>query len=147
MNVSALLGYQHKESHEFHPCHGGESIVEVDPLLLQEIVCHQASRVLDDGAGFIPLQFEHPLKGDRVMTMREISEASSQVRLVTSSQSRPSPTASQHAKSRVSRPPRKTEARCHARCNSPARMRDAGPNTDGSMERPSTVRYRNGSSS
>jgi hypothetical protein len=30
--------------------------------------------MLDDGAGFIPLQFEHPLKGDRAMTMREISE-------------------------------------------------------------------------
>jgi hypothetical protein len=30
--------------------------------------------MLDDGVGFIPLQFEHPLKGDRAITMREISE-------------------------------------------------------------------------
>jgi hypothetical protein len=37
--------------------------------------------VLDDGAGFIPLQFEHPLKGDRAMTMREITEFLGAVRL------------------------------------------------------------------
>jgi hypothetical protein len=35
----------------------------------------------------------------------------------------------------------------HARCNSPAKMRDTGPGTDGSMRRPSTFRYRNGSPS
>jgi hypothetical protein len=59
----------------------GEGIVEVHPLLLQEIACHLASLMLDDGAGFIPLQFEHLLKGDRAMTMREISELPSVVRL------------------------------------------------------------------
>jgi hypothetical protein len=37
--------------------------------------------MLDDGAGFIPLQFEHPLKSDRVMTMREIRELPGAVRL------------------------------------------------------------------
>jgi hypothetical protein len=74
MNMPALLGCQREESHGFHPCHRGEGIVEVDPLLLQETACHQASLMLDDGVGFIPLQFEHPLKGDRAMTMREISE-------------------------------------------------------------------------
>jgi hypothetical protein len=31
MNTSAFLGSQRKEeSHGFHPCHGGEGIVEVD---------------------------------------------------------------------------------------------------------------------
>jgi hypothetical protein len=55
---------------------GGEGIVEVDPLPLHETVCHQMSLVLDDDAGFIPLQLEHPLKGDRTMTMREISKLS-----------------------------------------------------------------------
>ena len=33
-----------------------------------------ASLVLDDGAGFIPLQPEHPLKGDRAVTAREIGK-------------------------------------------------------------------------
>jgi hypothetical protein len=81
MNMLALLGCQREESHGFHPCHRGEGIVEVDPLLRQETACHQASLMLDDGASFIPLQFEHPLKGDRAMTMREISELPSAVRL------------------------------------------------------------------
>jgi hypothetical protein len=52
----------------------GEGIVEVNPFSLHETVCHQASLVLDDGTGFIPLQLEHPLKGDRVVTTREISK-------------------------------------------------------------------------
>jgi hypothetical protein len=81
MNMLGLLGCQRKESHRFHPCHEGEGIVEVDPLLLQETACHQSSLVLDDGADFIPLQFEHPLKGDCVMTMREINELPGAVRL------------------------------------------------------------------
>ena len=75
MDTPAFLGSQRKEeSHGFHPCHGGEGIVEVDPLLLHETACHQASLVLDDGAGFIPFQLEHPLKGDRAVTTREISK-------------------------------------------------------------------------
>jgi hypothetical protein len=50
MNMLAFLGSQRKEeSHEFHPCHGGEGIVEVDPLPLHETACHQASLVLDNG--------------------------------------------------------------------------------------------------
>ena len=51
-----------------------QSIVEVDPLLLHETSCHQASLVLDDGAGFIPLQLVHPLKGDRAVTTRKVSK-------------------------------------------------------------------------
>jgi hypothetical protein len=75
MNTLAFLGSQRKEgSHRFHPCHGGEGIVEVDPFPLHETACHQASLVLDDGTGFIPLQLEHPLKGDRAVTKREISK-------------------------------------------------------------------------
>jgi len=75
MNTLAFLGSQRKEeSHGFHPCHGGEGIVEVDAFLLHETACHQASLVLDDGTGFIPLQLEHPLKGDRAVTTREISK-------------------------------------------------------------------------
>jgi hypothetical protein len=75
MNTSAFLGSQRKEeSHGFHPCHGGEGIVEVDAFLLHETACHQASLVLDDGTGFIPLQLEHPLKGDHAVTTREISK-------------------------------------------------------------------------
>jgi hypothetical protein len=35
--------------------------------------------VLDDDADFIPLQLVHPLKGDRVVTMREISKLSGAV--------------------------------------------------------------------
>jgi hypothetical protein len=37
--------------------------------------------VLDDGTGFIPLQLEHPLKGDRAVTTREISKLPSAVLL------------------------------------------------------------------
>jgi hypothetical protein len=75
MNTLAFLGSQRKEeSHGFHPCHGGEGIVEVDSFPLHETACHQASLVLVDGTGFIPLQFEHSLKGDRVVTTREISK-------------------------------------------------------------------------
>jgi hypothetical protein len=75
MNTPVFLGNQRKdESHGFHPCHGGEGIVEVDPFPLHETACHQVSLVLDDGNGFIPLQLEHPLKGDRVVTTREISK-------------------------------------------------------------------------
>jgi hypothetical protein len=75
MNTPAFLGSQRKEeSHGFHPCHRGEGIIEVDPFSLHDITCHQASLVLDDGTGFITLQLEHPLKGDRVVTMREISK-------------------------------------------------------------------------
>ena len=69
--MAALLGSQRKEkSHGLHPCHGSKGIVEVDPILLHETSCHQASLVLDDGAGFIPLQPEHPLKGDRAVTAK-----------------------------------------------------------------------------
>jgi hypothetical protein len=74
MNTPAFLGSQHKEMHIFHSCHGGKGIVEVDPLLLHETECHQASLVLDDGAGVIPLQLEHLLKGDCAVTMREINK-------------------------------------------------------------------------
>jgi hypothetical protein len=75
MNTPAFLGSQHKEdSHRFHPCHGGKGIFEVDSFPLHETTCHQASLVLDDGTGFIPLQLEHPLKGDHTVTMREISK-------------------------------------------------------------------------
>jgi hypothetical protein len=52
----------------------GRRYVDVNPLPLHETVCHQTSLVLDDGAGFIPLQLEHPLKGDRTVTTREISK-------------------------------------------------------------------------
>jgi hypothetical protein len=56
MNMPAFLGSQRKEElHGFHPCHGGEGIVKVNAFLLHETVCHQASLVLDDGTGFIPL--------------------------------------------------------------------------------------------
>jgi hypothetical protein len=75
MNTPAFLGSQRKEeSHGFHPCHGGEGIVEVDAFPLHETACHQVSLVLDDGTDFIPLQLEHPLKGDCAMTTREISK-------------------------------------------------------------------------
>jgi hypothetical protein len=75
MNTPAFLGSQHKEeSHGFHPCHGGEGIIEVDAFPLLETVCHQVSLVFDDGTDFIPLQLEHPLKGDRAVTTREISK-------------------------------------------------------------------------
>jgi hypothetical protein len=75
MNTSAFLGTQPKEeSHGFHPSHGGEGIVEVDPFSLHKTACHQASLVLDDGTGFIPLHLEHSLKGDRAVTTREISK-------------------------------------------------------------------------
>jgi hypothetical protein len=75
MNTPAFLGSQRKEElHGFYSCHRGEGIVEVNPLPLHEIACYQASLVLDDGAGFIPLQLEHPLKGDRAVTTREISK-------------------------------------------------------------------------
>jgi hypothetical protein len=75
MNTPAFLGSQRKEeSHGFHSCHGGEGIIEVDAFPLHETTCHQASLVLDDGIGFITLQLEHPLKGDRVVTTREISK-------------------------------------------------------------------------
>jgi hypothetical protein len=75
MNTSAFLGSQRKEeSHGFHPCHRGEGIVEVDAFPLHKIAYHQASLVLDDGTGFIPLQLEHPLKGDHAVTTREISK-------------------------------------------------------------------------
>jgi hypothetical protein len=75
MNTPAFLGSQRKEeSHGFHPCHGGEGIVEVDAFSLCETVCHQVSLALDDGTDFIPLQLEHPLKGDHAVTMREISK-------------------------------------------------------------------------
>jgi hypothetical protein len=75
VDTPTLLGSQRKEeSHGLYPCHGSEGIVEVDSLPLQEASCHQASLVLDDGADFIPLQLEHPLKGDHAMTTREISK-------------------------------------------------------------------------
>jgi hypothetical protein len=75
MNTTAFLGSQHKdESHRFHSFHGGEGIIEVDPLPLHETACHQMSLVLDDGTGFIPLQLEHSLKGDRMVTTREINK-------------------------------------------------------------------------
>jgi hypothetical protein len=75
MNTPAFLGSQRKEeSHGFHMCHGGEGIIEVDCFPLHETTCHQASLVLDDGTGFIPLQLEHPLNGGRAVTTREISK-------------------------------------------------------------------------
>jgi hypothetical protein len=75
VDTPTLLGSQRKEeSHGLHPCHGSEGIVEVDSLPLQETSRHQASLVLDDGADFIPLQLEQPLKGDRAVTTREISK-------------------------------------------------------------------------
>jgi hypothetical protein len=75
MNTSAFLGSQHKEeSHRFYPCHEGKGIIEVDAFPLHETTCHQASLVLDDDTGFIPLQLEHPLKGNRAVTTREISK-------------------------------------------------------------------------
>jgi hypothetical protein len=74
MNTLAFLGSQRKEeSHGFHPCHGGEGIVKVDPFPLHKTACHQASLVLDDGTRFISLQLEHPLKGDRAVTTWEIN--------------------------------------------------------------------------
>jgi hypothetical protein len=75
MNTPAFLGSQRKEeSHGLHPSHGSEGIIEVDPFPLHETACHQTSLVLDDGIGFIPLHLEHPLKGDRAVTTREISK-------------------------------------------------------------------------
>jgi hypothetical protein len=75
MNTPAFLdSHRKEESHRFHPCHGGEGIIEVDAFPLHETACHQASLVLDDGTGFIPLQLEYPLKGDRAVTTREISK-------------------------------------------------------------------------
>jgi hypothetical protein len=62
MNTATILGSQRKEeSRIFHPCHGSEGIIEVDVFPLRETVCYQASLVLNDGTGFIPLQLEHPL--------------------------------------------------------------------------------------
>jgi hypothetical protein len=75
MNTHAFLSSQRKEdSHGFYPCHGAEGIIEVDAFPLHETTCHQVSLVLDDGTGFIPLQLEHLLKGDRAVTTREISK-------------------------------------------------------------------------
>jgi hypothetical protein len=75
MNAPAFLDSQRKEeSHGFHPCHEGECIIEVDAFPLHKTACHQASIMLDDGTSFIPLQLEHPLKGDRAVTTREISK-------------------------------------------------------------------------
>jgi hypothetical protein len=75
MNTLAFLGSQRKEElHGFYSCHGGEGIVKVDPLPLYKTACHQMSLVLDDGAGFIPLQLEHALSGDRTVTTSEISK-------------------------------------------------------------------------
>jgi hypothetical protein len=75
INTPTFLGSQRKEeSHRFHPCHGGKGIVEVDSFLLHETACHQASLVLDDGTGFIPLQLEHPHNGDRAITTKEINK-------------------------------------------------------------------------
>jgi hypothetical protein len=60
MNTLAFLDSQRKEeSHGFHPCHGGEGIIEVDAFPLCETACHQASLMLDNGTGFIPLQLKH----------------------------------------------------------------------------------------
>jgi hypothetical protein len=82
MNTLAFLGSQHKEeSHEFHPYYGGECIIKVDAFPLHKTACHQASLVLDNGIGFIPLQLEHPLKGDRAVTTWEISKLSGTVLL------------------------------------------------------------------
>jgi hypothetical protein len=75
VDIPTLLGSQRKEDlHGLHLCHGSEGIVKVDSLPLQETSCHQASLVLDDDADFIPPQLEHPLKGDRAVTTREISK-------------------------------------------------------------------------
>ena len=68
-----------RSQHGLHPCHGSKGIVEIDPLLLHETSCHQASLVLDDGAGFSSLQLEHPLKGDRTVTAREVGKLPSVV--------------------------------------------------------------------
>jgi hypothetical protein len=82
VDTPTLLGSQRKEeSHGLHPCHGSEGIIKVNSLPLQEISCHQASLVLDDGVDFILLQLEHPLKGDRTVTTREISKLSGAVLL------------------------------------------------------------------
>jgi hypothetical protein len=80
-NPPTFLGCQCKESHKFHPCHGSEGVIEVDPLLLQETVCHKTSLVLDDGAGFIPFQLKQQLKGDGAVTTREVSKLLGVVRL------------------------------------------------------------------
>jgi hypothetical protein len=75
MNTLAFLSSQCKEeSHRFHLCHGGEGIIKIDAFLLHETTCHKSSLVLDDGTGFIPLQPEHPLKGDHAVTTREVSK-------------------------------------------------------------------------
>jgi hypothetical protein len=75
MNMPAFLASQRKgELHGFHLCNMGEGIIEVDAFPLHECTCHQASLVIDDGTGFIPLPLEHPLKGDRAVTTREISK-------------------------------------------------------------------------
>jgi hypothetical protein len=82
VDTPTLLGSQRKEeSHGLHPCHGSEGIVKVDSLSLQETSSHQASLALDDGADFIHLQLEHPLKGDRAVTTREINKLSGAVLL------------------------------------------------------------------
>jgi hypothetical protein len=75
VDTPTLLDSQRKEeSHGLHPCHGSVGIVEIDSLPLQETLYHQARLMLDDGADFIPLQLEHPLKGDCTVTTREISK-------------------------------------------------------------------------
>jgi hypothetical protein len=75
MNMPAFLSSRRKEElHGFHPCHGGEDIIKIDAFSLHKTACHQESLVLDDGTGFIPLQLEHPLKGDRDVITREISK-------------------------------------------------------------------------
>jgi hypothetical protein len=82
MNMPTFLGSQCKEElHGFHLCHGGKGIIKVDPFPLHKTTCHQASLVIDDGASFIPLQLEHPLKGDHVVTTREIIKLSGAVLL------------------------------------------------------------------
>lgn len=60
---AALLGSQRKEeTHRLHPCNTSEGIVKIDPLLLHEPACHQASLVLDNSTNFILLQLVHPQK-------------------------------------------------------------------------------------
>src|SRR6185312_3054401 len=106
-----------EELHGLHPCHGSEGIVEVDSLLLHETSCHQASLVLDDGASLIPLQLEHPLKGDRAVTAREVS---SQVRFF-STASISDCIAARHAACPSASAKDRGSPSSHARCNCASR--------------------------
>jgi hypothetical protein len=74
VDAPALLGCQREEeTHGLHPRKKYEGVAKVNSLLLHEPTCNQSGLVLEDRTGFIFLQLEHPLEGDRAVAGWEIS--------------------------------------------------------------------------